>query len=438
MNKHLYKLYEAFRYKRISHLEKPDSFFEFLKESQYWEREKLEEFQLESLNDLLLKAQKAPIYKNLHSGLNLQLNNLDELNNFPIVTKSYYQDNMDDFATDDYKRIGWLGRSSGSTGKPTIIYLSQIAMAYRNASKLRFFSWWGISQYDRWVNFTAYPKKKNSFKSRLIYNLTPRIDVDIFTISQENIYNICNSILKFKPIYFRGYVSAIVSFAKFVEENNIDLSKLNLKTIIVTSEILYDVDREYIERVFNCKVANEYGAAEGGLYAYQCQEGGMHLQEESILMNINEENELISTEFANSLMPLINYKVGDRINISGQMCACGRKLRTIDSIEGRIGSDDIITPDGRVLNYLFFDRMIKNLGNTPLWGQIKRFQIIQNGMDFNCNIVKMDNYNDEIENYIINFIKNGLGKDVNVNIIYKDDIPLEKSGKFRIFKRIVD
>jgi hypothetical protein len=82
--------------------------------------------------------------------------------------------------------------------------------------------------------------------------------------------------------------------------------------------------------------------------------------------------------------------------------------------------------------------MIKNLARTKLWGQIKKFQIIQEDLTFTCYIVRMDHYNEhEIESYIEKYIKDGVGQDVKVKFVYKGSIEPDKSGKYRIFKRVL-
>jgi phenylacetate-CoA ligase len=436
MNHFSYKVYDKLRLLRYPWQINPDSIYKSLMESQYWGRRQLEEYQLTSLNELLSYARRSRFYADIHKDLQIPLKNLDEVFRIPVVTKADLQNSLKELSTGQYLKKGWPGRSSGSTGKPSIIYLSQLAMAYRNASKYRFFSWWNYTQYDRWINFTAYPRSTDSQINKIKVRMTPRMDVDIFSINNDNVSEICRSINDYSPAYFRGYVSALVNFGKLVQEKKISMPGLKLRNIIVTSEILYEADRSFLENVFQCRVANEYGAAEAGLFACECPEGGMHIQEESLLFNVNKDNEVISTEFHNTLIPLINYKVGDKVLLSDKKCKCGRVLKLIQSIEGRIGSDEIITSDGRRLNYLFFDRMIKNLGNTNLWGQIKRFQIIQDGSAFLCYIVRSDNYSEDLESYIERYIKDGVGSDTKIEFIYREEIEPEKSGKYRIFRRI--
>lgn len=435
MNRSIYKFYEILKYKRFDKLVYPGEIFNFLLESQYWDRKKLTEYQLNCLNELLVHAKKSKFYSELYHNVRLPLSSLEQMKTIPLVTKADLQNCSTDLAIGEYLKSGWFVRSSGSTGSPTTAYISQLAIAYRNATKWRFFGWWGFSQYDRWVNFTAYPRNSSTL-NRIKSLMTPRLDIDIFSLNDTTAAELLRKIVDYKPKYFRGYVSALANFGRLVKQKNLSISGLHLKAIIVTSEILYESDREFIESVFNCKVVNEYGAAEGGLFACECPDGGMHIQEESLFVFTGENDELVSTELHNKLMPLINYKVGDKVVLADRKCKCGRELSLIESIEGRIGSDEIITSDGRRLNYLFFDRMIKNLARTKLWGQIKKFQIVQDGSTFYCNIIKNENYTDDIEMYIKDYIKHEVGESTRVVFVYKNEIETEKSGKFRIFKRI--
>jgi phenylacetate-CoA ligase len=408
---------------------------DFLLKSQYWDRAELLNYQMSRFNELTILAKESVYYRSKYSELE-PISNVRDIESLPITSKGDYQLHPENFVLKTYNK-GFAHASSGSTGKPTKIYISPKAETYRRASVMRFRSWWGLSPEDKVINFTAYPRPKNSLVKKIKDYLNPKLDINIFSIDQENIIAIYNEIFNYKPKYFRGYVSSIKKLALLFKENDIKAEELNLKVIIVTSEILYDSDKEVIENVFGCKVANEYGCAEGGLIAYECPEGGMHLQEETILSYTNDQDEFISTELDNDFTPLINYKIGDKVIMSDKTCSCGRTLRLIERIEGRIGSDDILKPDGSKMNYLFFDKMIKNMSDTDLWGNIKRFQVIQDGMDFNIYLVKDTNYNEDVSNYILNYIKEGISKEININLIFVDDIKPEKSGKYRIFKRII-
>jgi phenylacetate-CoA ligase len=64
------------------------------------------------------------------------------------------------------------------------------------------------------------------------------------------------------------------------------MDDLGIRVAFVTSERLYDDQREEIESVFGCPVANGYGGRDAGFIAHACPEGGMHITAEDIIVEI--------------------------------------------------------------------------------------------------------------------------------------------------------
>ena len=52
------------------------------------------------------------------------------------------------------------------------------------------------------------------------------------------------------------------------------MGDLGIRVAFVTSERLYDEQREAITRVFGCPVANGYGGRDAGFIAHACPAGG--------------------------------------------------------------------------------------------------------------------------------------------------------------------
>lgn len=227
----------------------------------------------------------------------------------------------------------------------------------------------------------------------------------------------------------------LFNLAKLFKTNSYDLKTLDIKVIMLTGEILYDHQRRFIEQVFHCPISNEYGASEIGMVAAECPYGGMHLQEETVYVYTNSGNEVIITELHNELTPLINFRVGDKISISSKKCSCGRGLRLIDSIEGRIASDDIIKPNGERINYLLVNNMITDLKDSTLWNYINGFKVLQKGNDFFIYVVTSKENTQDITSYLTSFLKKNIDSTINVNIEFVDKILPDKSGKMRLFSR---
>ena len=98
---------------------------------------------------------------------------------------------------------------------------------------------------------------------------------------------------------------------------------------------------------------------------------------------------------------------------------------------------------GIINNYIYSKETGKiNLGNisncvkyTP---SITKFQIIQNNLDvLQVKIAKDKQYNQIQEKAFVKELRDRFGEAIKLNLEYVDDIPREKSGKYRMIKNNV-
>lgn len=105
------------------------------------------------------------------------------------------------------------------------------------------------------------------------------------------------------------------------------------------------------------------------------------------------------------------------------MCSCGRSLPIVESIDGRI-EDFVITKDKRIVGRL--DAAFKySFG-------IKYSQIIQDKIGhIIVKIVKDENYTDKDREKLDIELRKRLGRDIDIEYEFVDDIPRTKAGKLR-------
>jgi len=408
-----------------------------LNKSQYWYREQIEKYQILKIRELLKKAaENSKYYKALYKYIDIDRVKLEDIKTLPLLNKANIREQYNDFLTSKNLK-SFLHETSGSTGIPLKVYLNPCAEAFRRACHLRFHSWWDIRPGDRnaliWGRKAT--AKPNGVLKQFKNNLVDRTYViNVFDLNLNTVGRFFNEMVRFKPVYLRGYVSAIVQFAYLIREKKFPVSKLNFKVIITTSEILFPHYRTYIEETFNCKVANEYGAADGGIFACECPGGGMHLQEESIFGWTTTNNEWIVTEFQNKLMPMINYQIGDNITISEKQCNCGRSLRLLTKIEGRVG-DMIRKPNGELLSQYIFYYIVEELENLGLGDSIQQYRVIQNNNEFKFYFIKGNNFSVQAIDYIRNQMYKRIDPEISIIFRNVNFFEKEESGKLRFFKR---
>jgi phenylacetate-CoA ligase len=406
----------------------PLRLYKFLLKSQYYNIKEIETFQLKAFNKLVNSIDTAyyPYLK--------PISKLADLQNFPVIDKSFVRLRESELINIKYKPR-FIHKTSGSTGAPIKIYLNALAEAYRIAGRFRFKQWWGIGIFDKGVLIWGTEgHKKISLFSNLLSEIFPTLRINVFDLNDKTIISYCKEIIKYEPVYVRGYKSGIVQFAKLIDKNNISTSRLKFKVAIVTSEVLLKEERDLISKILNCPVANEYGSVEAGLYAYECPNGGMHVFEESLYTFSNANNEIVSTELHNYCTPLINYKNDDKVIFSNEPCKCGRTLKTISEIQGRL-DDFVQCPDGRELSQYILYYMFKTIDGNYFPGSVDQYKVLQKKFHFKIQVVKGSNWKNEVISFITEYLKKNIGNDITIEFEFLPAIPREKSGKLRFFKK---
>ena len=257
-----------------------------------------------------------------------------------------------------------------------------------------------------------------------------------FHINNRNFITYWNSLNDFKPEFIVGFPSSVYEICEMADRKGL---KLNHKVSVFfpTAETVLPRHREIIGRVLGCKLVDQYASSEGAPFILECTEGKLHIHPLTGMFEVVDENmqpadegEVLVTSFTTKGTPLIRYKVGDKIKLSekNEICKCGSSFPLVDKIEGR--SNDFIYS---------FEKGKINLGNlsnsTKGVGGIVSFQVVQDiKSEIIIKIVASNHYNQAEERKFLSAIRERVGNDLNIDIQYVDDIPREKSGKFRIVK----
>jgi len=432
MNKNIFKIYQFFKFKKSGYSVSPNKIFKSLNESQYWSKEKMRLYQLDKLNKLLIFASKnSDYYANKFKNIDLPLNNIVEFERkIPPINKKEIANNLEKIKSEKFINK-YIHSTSGSSGDPLTIYISEMAEIYRKAGSIRFRDWWGIKPHDKSVLIWRYDRKEENLNLKFKTFLRSRYDINVYGLNDNNIHEYFNYIEKFKPAYIRGYKSGIVEFAELLDKNKLKFRKSKFKVAIVTSEVLYKEERDLIERVLNCKVANEYGAAEVGLIAYECPQGSMHVFEEANYLFVNKRSEVIVTELYNESTPLINYKNDDEIIIVEEKCKCGRTSRLIKEVKGRV-SGYILKTDGSKINQGILISIFMEL-NEKISNAVRKFKVYQKKNKLKIKIVPMDNFNNDCKDFICKRLYEHVGNDILIEFDIVNKIEREKSGKLVYF-----
>jgi phenylacetate-CoA ligase len=198
---------------------------------------------------------------------------------------------------------------------------------------------------------------------------------------------------------------------------------------------LYDTQRELIETVFGCPVANGYGARDAGFIAHQCPQGRLHISAEDIVVETvrpdgsctapGEAGEIAVTHLRTPDFPLVRYRTGDVGVLSEEACPCGRGLPVLQDVHGRT-TDFVVAADGTVMHGLALIYTVRDIQG------VEQFKIIQQTLHrVEVQLVANAQLPADAEARIVRDFQARLGAGVQVLVQRVASIPPEKSGKHR-------
>lgn len=411
-----------------------------MEDSQWWPQEKMEQFRLECLRFLLTQAgQHVPYYRDCFLKLGFEptkIQSLADLEKLPFLTKATIRAEGDRMKSDVAKGLARFN-TGGSSGEPLIFFIGNERVSHDVAAKWRATRWWNVDIGDPEIVVWGSPielttqDRVRKIRDRLMRTrLLPA-----FEMNEANLDSFVETIRSTRPAMLFGYPSSLSLIAGHAEKRGKTMNDLGIKVAFVTSERLYDHQRNDISRVFGCPVANGYGGRDAGFIAHQCPHGGMHITAEDVIVEIVDregnviptgtEGEVVITHLATSEYPFIRYRTGDIASLSAAQCSCGRTLPLLEEIQGR-STDFVIATDGTIIHGLALVYPIRDIPG------IAAFKVVQETLErVVVNIVPGENCGPDVERLITQGIVARLGKTVHVDVIRVNDIPRERSGKFR-------
>jgi phenylacetate-CoA ligase len=364
-----------------------------------------------------------------------------DLRKLPIIRKDEIKNNLGRIISDEFN-INDLHKfsTSGSTGHPLRVFISDEEDDYRKAKHLTANILCGQKPRDRYVTITSPSHFGEVPKLLRVIGLFDRAFVSVFDDVETQI----STIEKIRPDVLAGYSSSLSLLAKEIERRGVKTIKP--KFILGGAELIDDFSRQHIENVLDAPFYDQYAIVELDRIAFQCTAKlQYHIDADSVIMEFLDENgeavstgekgEVVCTSLFNRAMPFIRYFVGDIGIPSDDECSCGITLPLMKMIEGRKDSL-LILPDGRLLSPRTFTVAMNMFKSGTGSGEIDQFRVIQRKTDlFEIRVKTKSEAFDEksMEQELVGHLKNVLnltGNDVAFEIKFGDRIPLDATGKF--------
>ncbi|GGC72793.1 phenylacetate--CoA ligase family protein [Marinobacter halophilus] len=408
--------------------------------NQWVGQEELGKLQLSRFKAILSYAYRySDFYRKLYDGAGIvpeAIKSLDDLRNIPTVSKLDLINSLGEMSVDRGRFIRSSKTTGGSTGQPVTLYKNPMALARERCATARAYEWAGLSVGEPQLRFWGVPHSVSGKASASITDLIAnRKRVSAFDLTPESLNQYYHEALLFKPGFIYGYVSVIEIFARHILDNGLPPIS-SVKSVITTSEILTNKSRKVISKAFGVSVYNEYGCGEVGSIAHECEQGGMHVMSDNVLLEIEKDDsgagEIIVTDFYNHSTPLIRYRLGDYASLSDARCGCGRGFPLLESIHGR-AYDVLQMPSGKRVHPEAVIYVFEGIQSKT--SAFEQFQVVQKSQDqILVRIIPNKNWSEDILDMLILGLKRDLSSDISYKVDIVDEIYREKSGKLRLVK----
>lgn len=419
--------------------------YNFLQESQWWSREKLEDYQMQQLEKLLTHAyENVPYYRKKFNEWSIKpkdVKSIDDLQKLPYISKEIANENLSDLTAKNYPQSKLVyGTSGGTTGTPVGFYFEKGITAPKEWAFIwRQWNWAGFRFGNKCVILRGSIIKKVKNGKRLFWEYYPEknnLILSSYDMTNESMIKYIGRINKFEPVAIRGYPSSLYILANFLRNSNIKTK--SIKCILTSSETLYQYQREEIEKYFGAQVYDHYGNAERNALIMQCEKKNYHIISEYGIVEligkdgkvVNKENEIgeiVATGFLNNAMPFIRYKTNDIAIYSGKECSCGRNYPLVKKIVGRVQDYFVSAQNNLIPLTGGTDGLVLEVSNN-----IEKAQFYQEKKGvIILKIVKKDGYTNDDSQKVLYALKSRYGSDLNFRIEFVNDIPRTKRGKFQ-------
>ncbi len=424
------------------------SYLSVLERTQWASLDELYRIQAASLQQLLKHAyDNVPYYRRqmLAYGVSpTDFKHVDDIRKLPLLTREEARASFEARIAIAGSRPEIYKMTSGSTGQPLRFGYDRNSEYWRQAIKLRGYSWAGyrpgLKALHFWGSLDPLYKKPWQQKAKISVDRFLRREqhVDSNARSTAKLAEVATTIRATRPHSIVCFAQAGAALARYINESRCrDWPDI---PVLCGAERLYPADRSAIQRAIG-PAFETYGSREVMLMASECEaHQGLHTSMENLLIEVlvpedgrfrpaapGEVGEIAITDLHNYGAPFIRYLNGDRgIWEKPARCGCGRELLRLRSVEGR-SNDTLRDGFGRPVDSLFFNVLFSVLAD-----KVRHFQAIQHrDGSVSLKLVPTSSFDDKvlagIQENCAKFLE---GVPLRTELV--EQIPLGPSGKLRV------
>ena len=292
------------------------------REVETWDKARIEQYQLQALQETLRSAQRAPFYRERFAGLGLEpdkLTSLDQLRDYPLLEKRDLQISLDALCNPDFTDAQRIYiTTGGSSGVPVGFYLHKGVSRPKEQAYLE--AQWARQGYEAGHKVAVIRGMVTSSRARgsiSYYDATRNwLVLSSYHLTESRIPEYVAELNRFKPKHLHLYPSSALLLARAMEALNLKLD-FPLVSLFCGSEKLTRDGQALLEKFFGAPICHWYGQSERVVLACQGRQSKqLYFWPTYGLVEFGEANEdglheIIGTSFHNHVMPLVRYRTGD-------------------------------------------------------------------------------------------------------------------------------
>jgi len=413
----------------------------FLWEAQWWEREKIEAWQLKRLQKTLRRAyEKVPGYGLLYREAGVKpedIRSLRDINKLPFTTKELLRDNLKDFTARDVPP--WQRKhvtTGGSSGTPFGFYHSSINSWMESAFMHCGWRWAGWKPQERTAVLRG-SFSGNRDETCQIDRIRQQLHLSLYRLNPSTYPHYRAMLLQYSPLHLHAYPSTATLLADLVLENR-DESLFHFKTLLLGSENVFPSQREKLQTAFpGARIFSWYGHTEQVVMAPACEGSDQYhawpfygltevVDEQGLGVDEDSIGELVGTSFWSEATPFIRYRTEDLAVRGADRCPdCGRNFLMIQRVDGR-KQDYVVVADGGLVSLtgLIFAQ------HFEAFSRLKSIQLQQDEIgDVLVRVVPSKGFTEKDGQEIEKKMVSACGGKLRVRILLVDSLPRTSRGK---------
>lgn len=400
----------------------------FLAEAQWWDRERIETWQLVKMRAIVDYAfTHVPGYRQLYREAGYHpgdLRSLADIQSLPFVTRSLLQENDEAFTSDSIpKWQRFRETTGGSSGAPLGFNKTSECLTIENAFVHA--NWEGVGW--RFGSRTVVLRGPLKTADDSLWEIDPanrELYLSSLHLNQITYPHVSAQIRQYQAPNLQAYPSTAILLADLVLEAG-EVGKLTFDFILLGSEVIQPWQIDRLREAFpTAKITGLYGMTEQvSIGAWCANNTDYHISPfysftefippEDAAERRSDITEIVGTSFWNQATPFIRYRTGDLARRTATQCqACGRQFDLVSKIEGRTGQYLIGANWSKLsLTSLIFAQ------HFSAFSAIKNLQLVQETPgEVLVRVEPTPDFNDEDRDEIINRMEQAAGGQLSVTL----------------------